>query len=357
MRVFALPGILGGAAKPQGASNCATLPGKPAKGSQGVRGSGRQVTGNAFRRGHLRKTLVLRNFLYLWGMRVKSQKLAIRRNLSGAKSDATLVNLWLAGKSKGTQKTYAGILHRFFTQVPKPLSEITILDLQFYANYLSGLGLHPNTLKLHQMAIKSLLAFGAKTGYLRYDVGRAWQAEKGVSDVSGRILSEAEVIRLLHAPKKRLRDQVLLELLYATGMRVSEVASLAWENVREDTRGGVLSVKGKGGKIRYVRIPKELLERLREQNPRQSGAVFLSQMGKPLSVRQIENLVKDLSLRELGKAVSPHWFRHCHATHCLRRGVRVVDVAAVLGHANISITSRYLHADPEFCAGDVLPIR
>lgn len=277
-------------------------------------------------------------------------------NLSGADTDAKLIDLWLNSKgSKYTRRMYGDAACRFLSYVRKPLAEVTLSDLKAYEAVLEQSGLKPTSLLLHQMAIKSLLAFGAKVGYLRWDVGRVWQAKKHTYTPSGRILTEGETLRLIQAAKTH-RDRTLLNFLYNTGMRVSEVASLTWENIREvDGGGAVVTVLGKGGKTRSVRITAKLLQDLITLNPSRQGPVFMSQRRRPLSVQRIQSLIKDLALKTLGRRVSPHWLRHCMATHTLHRGLSVANVAAILGHSSLTVTNRYLHATPSVCAGDYLP--
>lgn len=277
-------------------------------------------------------------------------------NWSGATTDARLIELWIQSKrSEGTRRKYAEAVRRFLDAVGKPLAEVTLSDLLTYGESLRQAGLKPATIAMHQMAIKSLLGFAARTGYLRWDVGRAWQAEKPQNTLSQRILPESEVLTLI-AAAKRPRDRVLLRLLYSTGMRVSEAAALRWEHIRPTEDGGaVISVHGKGGKTRHVSIDAELLAELVSISPTRRGGVFVSQKRNPLSARRMESLIAALGRKVLGKAVSPHWLRHCAATHALRRGMPVIDVAANLGHSNIAVTSRYLHANPAARLSDYLP--
>ena len=277
-------------------------------------------------------------------------------NWSGADTDARLVELWIQSKrSAGTRRKYAEAAQRFLDAMGKPLAAVTLSDLLAYGKTLQAAGLKTSTQVWHQMAVKSLLGFAARTGYLRYDVGRAWHTEKAPDTLSQRILTESEVLALI-AAAKRPRDRALLRLLYHTGLRVSEVAALTWEHVRRTEDGGaVLSVYGKGGKTRFVSIDAELLAELVAISPAQRGPIFVSQKRSPLSARRIDGIVSALGRKVLGKAVSPHWIRHCTATHALRRGMPISDVAAHLGHGSIAVTSRYLHANPTTRFADYLP--
>ncbi len=277
-------------------------------------------------------------------------------NWSGCDTDARLVELWLDSKaSAGTRSQYARAIEHFMQVVGKPLRAVTLEDLRDYGKALASMGLSPATIRLRQMAVKSLLSFGARTRYLAVDVGRAWQAVKAPDTLSGRILSEGEVLQLIQAAKRE-RDKTLIRFLYRTGLRVSEAVNLTWANIREvDGGGAVIAVHGKGGKTRHIRISSKTLAALAALNPRRQGPVFISQKRKPLSVQRVRSLLASLGRKALGKPVSPHWLRHCMATHSLRRGYPIAEVAATLGHGSLAVTSRYLHANPITSPEDFLP--
>jgi integrase/recombinase XerD len=174
-----------------------------------------------------------------------------------------------------------------------------------------------------------------------------------------RTLSAQEVAALLdvpvHATAEDRRDQVMLELLYATGLRVSELVSLELAHVNMDV--GYLRVTGKGSKQRIVpmgapaqRFLVEYVQVIRPQllKHRPSRVLFVSRRGTPLT-RQA--FWKSLRLRArragLTKAVSPHMLRHSFATHLLGGGADLRSVQAMLGHADIATTQIYTHVERE----------
>ncbi len=277
-------------------------------------------------------------------------------NWSGCDTDTKLIELWLDSKaSAGTRAQYARAIRHFMQVVGKPLRAVTLEDLRDYGKVLAGMRLSLSTRRLRQMAVKSLLSFGARTGYLAMDVGRAWQAEKIPNTLSRRILSEGEVLQLIQAAKRE-RDKTLIRFLYRTGLRVSEAVNLTWADIRElDEGGAVIAVHGKGGKTRHIRISAKTLAALTALNPTRQGHVFISQKRNPLSVQRVRSLLASLGRKALGKPVSPHWLRHCMATHSLRRGYPIAEVAATLGHGSLAVTSRYLHANPITSPEDFLP--
>jgi site-specific recombinase XerD len=154
------------------------------------------------------------------------------------------------------------------------------------------------------------------------------------------------------------RDQVMLRLLYMSGVRVSELAQLKCCDLMPRAEGGQVTVFGKGGKTRAILLkPKtwNLLLALR------GGAcagdpVFRSQKGGHLDVSQIRRIVYAAAERAgLPQKVSPHWLQHAHASHALDRSAPIHLVQATLGHASVSTTGRYLHARPTESSSLYLP--
>jgi integrase/recombinase XerD len=149
------------------------------------------------------------------------------------------------------------------------------------------------------------------------------------------------------------RDRAILELLYATGVRVSELAGLSLSSINLDI--GYLRVFGKGGKERVVPVGRAAIEALREYlaglrlrlvKPPDRGALFLSRTGRPLDRTAVWRLVVRHARRAgfQGK-LSPHTLRHCFATHLLVGGADLRVVQALLGHADVTTTEIYTHVD------------
>jgi len=144
-----------------------------------------------------------------------------------------------------------------------------------------------------------------------------------------------------------VRDRAILELLYASGLRVSELVSINVKDMRLDL--GVLTVVGKGGKERVVpfgRKAREALERYLESRPDsgKAGPLFLNRFGKRLSDRMVRKMI-DRYTRTSGipKRIGPHTLRHSFATHLLEGGADIRGIQELLGHANLSTTQRYTH--------------
>ncbi len=170
-------------------------------------------------------------------------------------------------------------------------------------------------------------------------------------------LNESEVAQVLRAPGTAalgLRDLALLELLYGTGLRVSEITSLELGQVNFDV--GFIRCLGKGSKERIVPLGKfahaalqRYLHELRPQLVRrqpQVQALFVNRAGHQMTRQRIWQLVKRYAADgELTKRIGPHTFRHSFATHLLAHGADLRTVQELLGHANIATTQRYTHVD------------
>ncbi|MCI2111283.1 MAG: tyrosine recombinase XerD [Bacilli bacterium] len=166
------------------------------------------------------------------------------------------------------------------------------------------------------------------------------------------VLSEEEVDRLLEAPEMSkesgIRDRAMLETMYASGLRVSELVGLRLGSVNAEE--GILTVYGKGNKERRVPISDFALSYLEKyvRGPRRhnlgraSPYVFLNRAGKPLSRIYFFRKVKEYASKAgIEKSVSPHTLRHCFATHLLEHGAELRAVQEMLGHANIATTQIY----------------
>ena len=265
-----------------------------------------------------------------------------------ADSDGKLIQLWLHGKAKNTQDVYSFDVWRFRESVDgKQLGAVTLGDLQDFADSLEALA--PATINRILSAVKSLLTFGHETGYLQFDVGAALKLRSAKNTLAERIMSEPDVHKLI-AMEPDKRNRVLLRLLYAAGLRVSEVCGLAWRDLQDRGEQGQITVFGKGDKTRIILLSadtwKELQSIRGEVAPDQP--VFQSRKeGRPLSRVQVMRIVRAAAARAgVQGVVSPHWLRHAHASHALDRGCPISLVQATLGHTSVSTTGKYLHARP-----------
>jgi len=269
--------------------------------------------------------------------------------------DAELLQLWLHGRPEHTQRAYRSDIGRFQAHFPKSLVQVTLADLQAFSDSLGHL--QPASRYRCLSSVKSLLAFGHRIGYLAFDVGRVLRLPSVKNRLAERILSETALQRMLYLEPDE-RNRVLLFLLYASGVRRSELAGLCWKDLQITGEAGQITVFGKGGKTRSVQLPEavwHMLEQLRG-GAEASSPVFRSRKaGKPLSASGIWRIVMRAGERA-GLEVSPHWLRHAHASHALDHGAPIHLVQATLGHSSVATTGRYLHARPKESSSRFLPL-
>lgn len=206
----------------------------------------------------------------------------------------------------------------------------------------------------------------AVRGFCRFLARERWIKADPTSEIAtprlGRRLPAAlnfeEVMRLLDAPDltkpRGRRDRAMLSLMYAAGLRVSELCALKTRDL--DQRRGFVNVLGKGGKRRLVPVGEVALADVdvylkgapAARTGRAPSALFLSSWGRPLSRQAFWKLVLRYARKAgITKPISPHKLRHSFATHLLERGADLRSVQALLGHANIATTEIYTHLTPD----------
>ena len=267
-------------------------------------------------------------------------------NFSGAESDEHLIKLWIStvARSEATARAYRGNAAAFTQAMAKPLARVTLADLDQWATELTGA---PRTRAQRVNSIKSLFTFAHRCGYLQFNVGAALRAPSTPTDVMARILTEQETIRLLDAPTSP-RDRALLRFLYSSGCRIAEAMALNWQNIQPSPHGPVVSILGKGGKWRYVTVSQGTADELLalRGDVADDAPVFTTSEGR-MTTRTGARIVEQAAeAAKIKKAVSPHWLRHCCASHSLDRGAPLHTVQASLGHSSVTTTERYLHARP-----------
>ena len=257
------------------------------------------------------------------------------------------------GLSLQTVKGYLDDIKRFIEYIKKEdVSELDNEDLSFFLKYESSLGLSVTTSLRRLSSIRSFYLFLKKDGYYKGELPEIEPIRK--PEKLPNCLSIEEVEALLNAPNMKtevgIRDRAMLEVMYASGLRVSEL--LALEKSKVNMTKGIISVYGKGAKERKVPIGdfaleyvQKYIDEVRSRNVgRGSKYLFLNKKGKPLSRQFFFKQIKKYAL-EVGiiGEISPHTLRHCFATHLLENGAELRAVQEMLGHSNISTTQIYTH--------------
>ena len=250
-------------------------------------------------------------------------------------------------------KSFAAFAERRGVGSPHEVSRKNILD---YLTAERERGLSVNSVSRRLVALKVFFAYLQREDLLDSNVTEAMDSPRLWRILPG-VLSMKEVDRLLASAvgddRISIRDRALLELMYATGLRVSEVASLKLDDIHFDS--GCLRCTGKGGKIRVVpfggRAREELERYLAQGRPRFAGEktgreVFLTYRGKPFSRKGLWKLIRGYAGRAgISKVVSPHTLRHSFASHLLANGAPLRVIQEMLGHADIATTQIYTHVD------------
>ncbi len=265
--------------------------------------------------------------------------------LTRADSDREIILLWLGDKSRTTQVSYRSIVSQFLLFVAQPLSDVALEDLQLWHRRLQ-LTDQPHTVANKIRAIKSLFSFCVKVGYLQVNVGSFIKCPKVKDKLAERVLSADECKKLIGATRNH-RDRALLSLMYACGLRVSEVCNLTWNDLQPHLDGGKATIFGKGALTRVVLVPQSVWGQLMAL-PRSSNAVFVSRTGRPLERTMVFKIVKQCAIRAgVSEKASCHWLRHSHASHAIEGGCNLRLLQQSLGHSKLETTERYLHISPE----------
>ena len=272
-----------------------------------------------------------------------------------ADSDETLMRLWLHGRGPHTRRAYKADAGTFLAAVGKPLRQITLGDVQDFADTLAGTAAASRARRLS--VAKSLITFGHRLGYLPFNVAAPVRAPKLKETLAERIIPEGDVHRLL-ALETHPRNHAFMRLLYLAGLRISEACALHWRDLQPRQAGGQVTAFGKGGKTRVVLLGadawRELLALRGDAGV--DDAVFRSRSGgAAITPKAGHEIVKAAAARAgLPDALSAHWLRHAHASHALDRGAPIHLVQTTLGHASIATTGRYAHARPNASSSQFL---
>lgn len=262
------------------------------------------------------------------------------------------------GLSSNTIDAYKNDINKFKDYLSKEDKQITNFnrnDLISYINHLKDLGLQTSTLARSISSLRGLCKFMLLDGIIDEDPIENISTPRGWKRIP-RVLGVEEVYELLGKPageKLSLRDRAILEIIYSSGLRVSEVINIKMADINFDA--GFITVSGKGSKERVVPINEMTLQTIKryinELRPsilrkRNSNVLFLAKGGKPMTRQRVWQLIKRYS-RGLSINISPHSLRHCFASHLLDGGADLRALQKMLGHTDISTTQIYTKVTPE----------
>lgn len=235
-------------------------------------------------------------------------------------------------------------------------------EIRDFIHLLSDLELAPATLHRNFSAIRSYHDFLVESDITAENPAQLLDPPKKTQSLP-EVLTITEIESIIQAvdidAKAFLRDKALLEVLYSTGLRVSELCGLEMADIQN--KSGVLRVRGKGSKERLVPIGGkasaalngylDILRMKLAKNNLDSGKIFLSMNGRPLTRAAVWQILKKWTAEAgITKKTSPHTFRHSFATHLLEGGADLRAIQEMLGHESITTTELYTHLDKQYLA-------
>lgn len=268
------------------------------------------------------------------------------------------------GVSENTLLAYRRDLERYITFLAtQNIVRIEDIEPQTVAHYIStlrSLGLSASTTSRNLSSIRMFHRFLVTDQLAGKDPTESFTSPKGPQELPT-VIDQVEVEALLAGPDTStpigIRDRAVLELLYATGIRVSELIKITQNDLFFSE--GFVRIFGKGAKERIVPLGEEAIDCVKmyqrqvrivfSQPGRSFDCLFLSVRGWPLTRKSVWDLLKKYSLSAgIKKSISPHTLRHSFATHLIEGGADLRAVQEMLGHADISTTQIYTHLDREY---------
>ena len=262
------------------------------------------------------------------------------------------------GLSLNTLGSYRSDIQKFrdfLDKLDKDITGFNKKDLIEYITHLRDTGCQTSTISRSISALRGLCKFMLMEGIIDEDPVENLTSPKGWKRIP-KILGISEVMSLLKKPegkKLSLRDRAILELMYSSGLRASEVINIRMNDINFEV--GFITVTGKGSKERVVPVNQMAMETIRkyieELRPSllrrsMSPYLFLASGGKPITRQRLWQLIKTYSAG-LSIKISPHTLRHCFASHLLDGGADLVALQKMLGHTDISTTQIYTKVTPE----------
>lgn len=242
--------------------------------------------------------------------------------------------------------------YEFIQEMNLDYKSVTRSNLRSFLFKLKDKNLTKKTISRKISGVRSFYRFLLKEGYINKNPLLTLELPK-VEKRLPTFLTEEEALKLINYPDKKtilgLRDNLILKMLYSTGMRVSELVSLRISEL--DLERGEVVIKGKGNKERVVFLPEDILEDIKfyiQKRKKNSNFLFLNRKGKLLTDKGIRLLVEKYAKKVIPyKKITPHTLRHTFATHLLTNGADLRSVQELLGHTKLSTTQIYTHLTKE----------
>jgi integrase/recombinase XerC len=252
-----------------------------------------------------------------------------------------------------TERNYHSDLIQFadFLENADPAT-ITHQDIRKFLGHLIGLKMRKSSLARKLSAIRAFFKYLHREGLVPGNPARLVATPKQDKRLPA-VLTVDDALRLMHAPAAadgaERRDRAVLETLYSTGIRASELVGIDHGDI--DRQGRLIRIRGKGRKERIVPVGQKALDAIDaygvKSPPAANGqAVFSGPSGKRLTVRTVQRILDNYRKKlGLSQKASPHTLRHSFATHLLESGADLRAIQELLGHASLSTTQRYTHVD------------
>lgn len=265
--------------------------------------------------------------------------------LTKATTDNELILSWLMDKpSKLTQKQYNVNIRQFINYIGCPLVEVKYEDMQGYVRMLELKGYQKSTITTKLTSIKSLFSFGYKLGYLPHNVASLVKFKADEVKLSDKLINHHDIKLMCHNTYY-FRDKLIIKMLYSLGLRISELINIKWSDFFSDGDFINLAVTGKGNKSRTLLITNSLYSELLKLKKEGIDYVFTAYDRNTPLTRQSVNIFLNKLQKKLGleTRITPHKFRHSHATMSIKNGCDLSLLQQSLGHSSIRTTEKYLN--------------
>jgi len=255
--------------------------------------------------------------------------------------------------SKHTLRAYRKDLEEFQQLIDKRPEDIEMIDVRSFVAHQIKSGMKKTSVGRRLATLRSFLAYLHREGYLKSNPAKLVSTPK-TEKLLPKFLTVDDAFALIERPEGigflPVRDRAILELLYSSGLRVSEVSGLNAEDL--NTKEGLVKVRGKGKKERILPVGSKAVDAVKTYVVekillrRKNRALFLNRSGTRLSERGIRRIVvKYAKLAGINSSIGPHTLRHTFASHLLQGGADLRVIQELLGHSSLSTTQKYTHLD------------